>query len=134
MLEKRDFLKRIIAEIGRFYHIDHSRACKVLDELGDINRLRRSIVHGWVRWSMSEKKPVLVDSHGHSVPAWPTDVADLNLKVLNWLERYCAEQLSLVRDVLRAYNSSADRLLRRPNVPLAIQGLLRKVKTDPADL
>ena len=133
MLEKRDFLKRVVAEIGRFYDVDHSRVCKVLDELGNLNRLRRTVVHGWIRWSVADQMPILVDSHGQSVPAWPTDLAGLNLKVLNWISRYCTEQRILGRDVLRAYNALADKLLRKPRVPPELQVLIRKLKTDFAD-
>jgi len=126
--DKRDFLKRVAAEIGRFYDVDHSRFSRVLDEFGSINRLRRSVVHGWIRWSMTDEKPILVDSHGDSVPAWPTDVLDLNLKVLNWQKRCRAEQLGLMRNVLRAYEAFADRFLRQPGTPPELRALFTKLK------
>ena len=49
-------------------------------------------MHGWIRWSEAEQRPVLVDSHGQSVPAWPNDVLDINMKVLGWYRNYYAEQ------------------------------------------
>ena len=53
ILEKREFLKRVTTEIGRFYDVDCKGVYAVLDELGNINKLRRSIVHGWIRWSVA---------------------------------------------------------------------------------
>jgi hypothetical protein len=128
IMEKRDLLKRVAAEIGRFYGVDHSRLTKVLDELGNINRLRRTIVHGWIRWSVSDEGPVLVDSHGQSVPAWPADVLDLNLKLLDWIRKYYAEQLALMEGVLSAYDAKAEKLLQHSKAPPHIQALLRNLK------
>jgi hypothetical protein len=127
-LEKRDFLKRVVAEIGRFYRVDHSRVCRNLDEFGNINRLRRSVVHGWIRWSELDKKPVLVDSHDQSVPAWPRDVADLNLKVLQWLQSYHSGLGALMLDVQRAYEAFAGTLLQRANLPPAVKVFLERLK------
>jgi len=111
MLEKRDFLKRVVAEIGRYYDVDHSRVREILDEFGNINRHRKFVVHGWIRWSFADKKPMFVGSHGHSEPAWPDDVLDLNLKILNWLQRYSAGQAAL-----HARCSGRLRRIRRPAV------------------
>ncbi len=62
ILEKRDFLKKVYGDLSRFYDIDHGRIGKILDELGNINRLRRAVVHGWIRWSTARENPVLIDS------------------------------------------------------------------------
>ncbi len=128
MLEKRDLLTRLCGEIGRFYQVDHSRVAGILAELGNLNRFRRAAVHGSIRWLAREQKPAFVDSHGHSFPAWPHEVADLNLKVLNWVKEYCSEQAALMRSVMRAYAALADRLLRRPTLPASIQELLQELK------
>jgi len=134
ILEKRDLLKRVVSEIGRYYCVDDSRLRRILDELSNINRLRRTIVHGWIRWSAADKKPILVDSHGQSIPAWPADVIDLNRKVLHWLERYYAEQHALTRQILAAYDALADRLLRHSKAPPALQALFRRLKTNVTEL
>jgi hypothetical protein len=130
ILEKRDLLKRAVGEIGRYYSVDHSRLDRILDELSNINRIRRTVVHGWIRWSAADERPILVDSRGQSVPAWPANVADLNLKVLDWLKRYYTEQHALMRQVLDTYDALADRLLRHPKATPAIQALVRKLKTN----
>ena len=57
MLEKRDFLKRVIAELGRFYDIDHSRVSRLLNEFGEINRLRRTECTGGYGGTMQTKRP-----------------------------------------------------------------------------
>ena len=132
MSEKRDFLKRIVADMSRFYTVDHGRVSKVLDEFGDINQLRRTVVHGRIRWSVVDGKPIFIDSRGHVVPAWPDDLADLNLQVLNWLQRYNSELSALMRAVLRAYDNFADRLLRHPKLPSKYQPLLRGLKQQVA--
>jgi hypothetical protein len=84
LLEKRDFLKRVYADVARYHTVDQRRLDGILDELGNINRLRRTIVHGWIRWSEGEQQPVLVDGRGQSVRAWPEDVLNINMKVLAW--------------------------------------------------
>jgi len=114
VLEKRDYLRRLCSEIGRFYDVDYSRVGKVLDDLGNINRLRRTVVHGWIRWSQAEEMPIFTDSHGHSSVASSESVADLNIKVLNWVRQYCSEQAALMRSVLCAYDSF--KLLRCPKI------------------
>jgi hypothetical protein len=130
ILEKRDFLKRVIAEIGGFYEVDCRRVHQILDKLGNINSLRRSVVHGWIRWSPADKKPVLIDSHGRALPAWPHDVLGLNIQVLNWRETYSKSQEALMREILRAYNRFADRLLQRPGLPPALIPLMARLKTE----
>lgn len=134
ILEKRDLLKRVVADVCCFYDVDHTALGKILDELSNINRLRRAIVHGWIRWSVADERPILVDSHGRSVPAWPADVANLNLKVLDWLQRYYAELRALMQDVLNAYDTLADKLLKHSKAFPEVQALFRKLKTDFAEL
>jgi len=133
MLEKRDFLKQVCADISHFYSVDHNRVVKILDELGSINRLRRAVVHGWIRWSAADEKPVFVDSHGQSISAWPNDLAGLNLKVLSWIREYYSEQAALLRAVLHAYETFADRLLGYPKLSPEIQALLGQLKAKAAD-
>jgi len=131
VMEKRNFLKQVVAEIGRFHGVDHRRVHDILDDFGDIYRRRRSIVHGWIRWSEDRGTIIFVDSHGTSVPV--AEVADLNMKVLEWIEQYYAEQRTLMRDVLGAYNSFADRFLQHPRTPPVLRTLLEKLNTDFAD-
>ncbi len=117
-----------MADTGRFYDVDTGRVSKMLDEFGRLNRLRRTVGHGWIRWHASNNRPILMDSQGDSVSAWPEDLADLNLKVLNWVQEYYAAQAALGRAVLHAYNSFADRLLQHPKVPPQLQALLHELK------
>jgi len=133
ILEKRDCLKRVVADIGHFYDVDCTEVRRLLDELGNLNRLRRSVVHGWIRWSKDEEKPIFIDSHGNSLPAWHQDIAELNIRVLNWQTAYYEAQATLGSQVLRAYNGFADRLLQRPNLPLEIVNLVRRLKTADDD-
>jgi hypothetical protein len=132
ILEKRDYLKGVWVDLGRFYDLDLTRISTILDELGNLNRLRRAVVHGWIRWSVPDEEPVFVDSHGHSIPAF--DVADVNLKVLNWMQEYNAEQARLLRGALQAYVSFADRLLRYPRLRPSAQALLRELKARAMNL
>lgn len=128
VLEKRDFLKRVYADIARYYGVDHRRLDSILDELGNVNRLRRTIVHGWIRWSEVEQRPVLVDSRGQSVPAWPQDVLDINMKVLAWYQIYYEEQRAVMGAVMDAYKGLAERLAAHPNLPPAVQELITHIK------
>ena len=134
LLEKRDFLKRVVADVGRFYDVDHTRVIKVLDELGNLNRLRRSIVHGFIRWSVADEQPVFVDSHSHSVPGWPRNVAETNVKVISWLQDLWREQGVLCRSVMLAYDRLADQLLNRPNLPPQFRELFESLKRKAADV
>lgn len=133
ILEKRDFLKRVLADMSRYYNLDYSRVGKILDELGGINRLRRTVVHGWIRWSAADGQPILVDSHGNSAPAWPLDVANLNLKVLDWFQKYSSEQIALLRAVLGAYDALADRCLGH-KLSAENEALLRNMKAKIAEM
>jgi hypothetical protein len=128
VLEKRDFLKRVHADIARYHGVDHRRLDGILDELGNINRLRRTIVHGWIRWSGAEQRPVLVDSRGQSVPAWPNDVLDINMKVLAWYRDYYEEQRAIMGAVMDTYKQLAERLASYPKPPPAVQELIAHIK------
>jgi hypothetical protein len=133
ILDKRDVLRHLYKYVGHFYGVDYSRVNEILGELGNINRLRRVVVHGWIRWSVANEEPIFVDSHGESVPASPTDVAGLNLRALNWVCEYHLEQAGLMRAALRAYDALADRLLRRPRLSCDTKALFRKLKTKASD-
>jgi hypothetical protein len=126
ILEKRDVLKRAWRDIGRFYDADPTRVDKALDELGNVNRLRRAVVHGWIRWSVPDEEPVFVESHGGSLPV--RDLADVNSKVLNWMHGYSSSQAAVLRAVLHSYDAFADRLLGHRSVPANAQALLRELK------
>ena len=62
LLDKRNLLKTVVVEMSRFYDVDSTRVPQLLDQLGGLNRFRRIIVHGFIRWSASERRPVFVDS------------------------------------------------------------------------
>jgi hypothetical protein len=128
VLEKRDFLKRVYVDIARYYAVDHCRVDRILNELGNINKLRRTVVHGWIRWSEADKKPVMVDSRGQTIPAWPKDVLDLNMKVLAWYEAYYEEQLVVMASVMAAYRSFVERLSGHPKLHPALQELTKELK------
>ncbi len=127
ILEKRDFLKRVYADIAGYHGVDHGRLASVLGELGNINRLRRTIVHGWIRWSDAAQQPVFIDGRGQSVPAWPNDVLDINMKVLAWLQNYYQEQRAVMCAVMDAYKQFTEQLSARPNLPSAIRDLISKL-------
>ncbi|HEY6342444.1 MAG TPA: hypothetical protein VIY49_13195 [Bryobacteraceae bacterium] len=131
--EKVDSLKRGIKKIGRYYGLDYGRVSTVLNEFADIYRLRRVVVHGSIRWSMAEEKPMFVDSRSNTVRASHTDLADLNVKVLGWIQQYNTEMALLMRGVLRAYDGFADGLVRRAKSP-EFQHLLRGLKRSPGPL
>jgi hypothetical protein len=130
LLEKRDLLKRVVSSIGRYDDIDHRHVDNVLIEFGNINRLRRTIVHGWIRWSAAEKRPLLTDSRGQSIPAWPQDVMDLTLRVVRWHQDYYEALEGLMTGTLQAYNAFADKLLERPKLPPELRALFQRLKTD----
>ena len=130
LLEKRDLLKRVVGAIGRYYDIDHRRLDNVLNEFGNINRLRRTIVHGWIRWSPAEEGPMLMESRGQSVPAWPQDLTNLSLQVLRWHQDYYEALRGLVTATQQAYNAFADRLLERPKLTPELRTLFQRLKTE----
>lgn len=127
VLEKRDFLKRAYADVARCYNVDHSRLSSVLDELGNINRLRRTIVHGWIRWSEIEQGPVLVDIRGQSVPAWPQEILDINMKVVDWHRNYYEAQRAVMEAVMDTYKGLAERLAAHPNLPPVLMELIAHI-------
>ena len=113
LLDKRNLLKARVAEAGRFYDVDCTRVLQILDDLGNLNKLRRTIIHGFVRWSSCDKRPVFLDSHGSTASAWPWDVLDVNQKVLAWFLDYCNELHGFLRAVMEAIDHFAERLLNR---------------------
>ena len=59
--EKRNLVKTMVGELSRFYAVDAARVLQHLDELGNLNRVRRTIVHGFIRWSSDKQQAVFLD-------------------------------------------------------------------------
>jgi hypothetical protein len=131
-LEKRDLLKHLIAEVANFYGIGCGRVSQVLDELGNFNRLRRAVIHGRIRWSELDERPLLVDSQGQVQPAWPGDLMALNLRLLDWKKRYCGELGKLSRAAMLAYDRFLHRLLQHGNLPSKARSMLIDEKLQVA--
>jgi hypothetical protein len=129
ILDKRDRLKQECLGIGQFYRVDVSRVGKILDELGDINRIRRTVVHGSVRWSVADNGPVFVDSRGNSSPAWHKDIGDLNLRILQWVHEYHSELATLLRGAQSAIDGFAERLLQEARLPTTARTILADWRT-----
>ena len=127
VLEKRDFLKRAIVETGRYYDLDPRRVVAVLNEFTNLHKIRRVVVHGSIRWSMTDERPVFVDNRGEAIPASHSDLANLNARLLSWFADYNAEMAAVMRDVLKAYEGLAERLLLRAKSP-ELQALFREFK------
>ncbi|MGP0075200.1 MAG: hypothetical protein ACLPWF_25085 [Bryobacteraceae bacterium] len=51
ILEKRDLVRVECSRISRYYGVDDNQVGKILDEFGNINRLRRTVMHGWIRFA-----------------------------------------------------------------------------------
>ena len=85
-------------------------------------------MHGWIRWHDADKKAVLIDSHGQSV--WIGDLADVNLKVLDWILEFYSELGALVRAGMLVYGKHVDWMLKHPGLPpdlrVTYQALKRK--------
>ena len=90
-------------------------------------------MHGWIRWSEIEQRPVLADSCGQSVPAWPRDVLDTNMKVLEWYRNYYEAQLAVMGAVMDAYQGLAERLAAQPNLPPVLQELIAHINAKAGE-
>ncbi len=133
LLDKRNLLKTVVVEMSRFYDVDSTRVPQLLDQLGGLNRFRRIIVHGFIRWSASERRPVFVDSRGSATSAWPWDVLSTNQKALQWYLDFCEALSAFLSAVLRACGSFAERLLTHPRLDSRTREWLTALKSQVAD-
>jgi hypothetical protein len=133
LLDKRKLLKNLVVELSRFYVVDCTRVLEILDDLGDLNKVRRTVVHGFIRWSSSDERPVFLDSHGNNASAWPWDVSDANQEVMTWSVKYYKELGSVLRAVLETIDHFADRLLNQHRFDSKTRGLIRSLKSQVAD-
>jgi hypothetical protein len=128
VLDKRDFVKKVVAEVARYYGADASQLLRTLDELGNLQRLRRTVVHGWIRWSAAEEAPVFVDSRGATQSAWPWDVLAVSSKVIDWHMRLRDEQSAFVDQIRRALAACFDTVCSHKGCPPNVQKRLAELR------